>query len=219
MEFFDETGPIPLFWAYWLYGAFGGKIVRTNTLLNFAWQAISNSFFFKNTCLVSIFVLNHTSPIFLAKRTRWHEWGQMCPGAKFRPSHKTRFRFEFSYYIAPHIFCWPNGLYGAIGGKSAPERSFVHPKKHVFGWNFLIKPAPYLFSGPNWLYGASGGKIIPDESFAQFCLKSPLKFVFPKNTFSVWIFVQNRSSPIFLAKWNRCRDWGKKCPEAKFRPS
>ena len=57
------------------------------------------------------------------------------------------------------------------------------PKKHVFSWNFLMKPAPYIFSGPTWLYGASGGKIVPDENFAQFCLKSPLEFVFPKKRF------------------------------------
>jgi hypothetical protein len=63
--------------------------------------------------------------------------------------------------------------------------TFVHPKKHVFGRNFLMKPAPYLFSGTNWLYGGFGGKIVPDENFAQFCLKSPLEFVYPKNTFSV----------------------------------
>ena len=53
---------------------------------------------------------------------------------------KTRFRFEFLYWIAPHLFSWPNGLDGTIGGKSVPERSFIHPKKHVFGWNFLMKP-------------------------------------------------------------------------------
>ena len=80
---------------------------------------------------------------------------------------------------------WPNGLDGMIGGKSVPERSFVHPKKHVFGRNFLTKPTPYLFSEPNWLYGAFGGKIVPDENFNQFCLESPLEFVFPNNTFSV----------------------------------
>ena len=94
--------------------------------------------------------------------------------------HKKRFRFEFLYKVAPHQFSWPNGLDGTIGGKSVPERSFVHPKKHVFSWNFLMKPTPYLFSGPNWLYGASGGKIVLDENFGQFCLKSPLEFVFPK---------------------------------------
>ena len=97
-------------------------------------------------------------------------------------SQKTRFRFEFLYSIAPHLFSWPNGLDGTIGGKSVPEWTFVHPKKHVFGWNFLMKPAPYLFSGRNWLYGAFGGKIVPDENVSQFCLKSPLELVFPKKT-------------------------------------
>ena len=112
---------------------------------------------------------------------------------------KTRFQFEFLFKIAPHLFSWPNGIDGVIGGKSVPERSFVHPKKHVFGWNFLMKPAPYPVSGHNWLYGAFGGKIVSDENFAQFCLKSPIEFVFPKNTFSVWTFVLSRTSPIFLA--------------------
>ena len=107
---------------------------------------------------------------------------------------KTRFRFEFLYWIAPHLFSWPNGLDGTIVVKSDPERTFDHPKKHVFGWISLMKPVPYLFSGPNRLYGAFGGKIVPNEIFGQFCLKSPLKFVFSKNTFSVWIFVLNRST-------------------------
>ena len=73
-----------------------------------------------------------------------------------------------------------------------------------------MKPAPYLFSRPNWLYGAFGGKIVLDENFAQFCLKSPLKFVFPKNTFSILIFVLNRTSPIFLAKRTRWHVCGQK---------
>ena len=132
---------------------------------------------------------------------------------------KTRFRFAFLYQIAPHEFYGPNGLDGAIGGKSVTVRSFVLPKKHVFSWDFLTKPDPYHFSGPNWLYGAFGGKIVPDENIAQFCLKSPLKFVFPKNTFSVWIFVLNRTSPIFFAKRTRWHDWGQKCLGVKLRPS
>ena len=81
---------------------------------------------------------------------------------------------------------------------------------------FLMKPAPYLFSGPNWLYGAFGGKIVPDENFAQFYLKSPLEFVFPKNTFSVWIFVLDRTSPIFLAKRTRSHDWCKSVQDWSF---
>ena len=104
---------------------------------------------------------------------------------------KTRFWFQFLYEITPHLFSWPNGLDGTIGGKCVPERSFAHPKKHVFGWNFLMKPAAFLFFGPNWLYGAFGGKIIPVKNFAQFCLKCPIEFVFPNNTFLVWIFWPN----------------------------
>ena len=73
-----------------------------------------------------------------------------------------------------------------------------------------MKPAPYLFSRPNWPYGVFGGKIVPNENFAQFCLKSPLEYVFPKNTFSVWIFVLNHASPTFWAKRFRWRGWGQK---------
>ena len=126
---------------------------------------------------------------------------------------------KFLYTITPHLFYGPNGLYGTIVGKGVPQRSFFHPKKHVFGWNFLMKPAPFLFSGRNWLFGLFGGKIVPDENFSQFCLKCPIEFVFPKNMFSVWIFVLSRTSPIFLAKRTRWNDWGQKCPGAKFRPS
>ena len=132
---------------------------------------------------------------------------------------KTLFRFEFLYWIAPHLFSWPNRPDGTIGGKSGSERSFVHPKDHVFGWNLLMKSTKYLFSGSNWQYGTFGGKIVPNENFAQFFLKSPLEFVFPKNTFSFWIFVLNRTSPIFLAKRTIWHYWGQKCHGAKFRPS
>ena len=87
--------------------------------------------------------------------------------------------------LAPYLFSGPNWPYGAFAGKSVSERSFIHPKTAVFGRNFLTKTAPNQFPVPNRLYGAFGGKIVLDENFAQFCLKSPLEFVFPKNTFSV----------------------------------
>ena len=142
----------------WLNGTFGGKIVPDENFAQFCLKSPLEFVFPINMFSAWIFVLNRTSPILWAQRTRWRNWG-----------------------------------------KSAPERSFVYPKKHVFGRNFLTKPAPYLFSGPNWLYGTFGGKIVPDENFAQFYLKSPPEFVFPKITISVWIVVLNRTSPIFLA--------------------
>ena len=64
-----------------------------------------------------------------------------------------------------------------------------------------------------------GGKVVPVENFAQFCLKSPLEIVFPKNMFSVWIFVLNRTSPIVLVKRTTWHDWGQKCLGVKLRPS
>ena len=161
-----------------VYGAFGGKIVPDENIAQFCLKSPLEFVFPKNTFAVGIFILNRTSPIFMAKRTRWRDWG-----------------------------------------KSVSERSFVLPKKHVFGRDFWTKPAPYLFSGRNWLYDAFGGKIVPDENVAQFCLKSPFEFVFAKNTFSVSIFVLNRTSPIFLAKRTRWHDWGQKCPGVKLRPS
>jgi hypothetical protein len=57
--------------------------------------------------------------------------------------------------------------------------------KNTFSVGIFDETAPYLFSGPNWLYGEFGGKIVADENFTQFCLKSPLEFIFTKNTFSV----------------------------------
>ncbi len=82
-----------------------------------------------------------------------------------------------------------------------------------------MKPSPYLFSGPNWLYVGFGGKIVPDENFAQFCLKSPLEYVFPKNKFSVLTLLVTLTISIFLAKRTKWHDWGQKCPGVKFRPS
>ena len=162
----------------WLYCAFGGKIVPDENFALFCLESPLKFVFPKSRFSVWILGLSRTSPIFLAKRTRWHDWGQNCPRVKLR-----------------------------------------HPKKHVYGWNFLMKPAPYLFSGPNWLYGAFGGKMVPDENFSKFCLKSTLEFVFPKNTFSAWIFVLNRTSPIFVAKRTRWHDWGQKCLGVTLHPS
>ena len=167
------------------------------------WAKVSRSevsSILKNTFLVGIFWWNRPHASFLgligymvrsgAKLFRTKtllNFASKAPSNSF--FQKTRFRFEFLYKIAPHLFSSPNGLNATIVGKSVPQRSFVHPKK----------PAPYLFSWPNWLYGAFGGKIVLDENFAQFYLKSPPEFVFPKITISVWIVVLNRISPIFLA--------------------
>ena len=184
----------------------------------------------KNTFLFEIFWWKRPHTSFLGLIGYMVRSGQNCSGRKLcsiLPQKPPRICFSkmhvfgLNFCTKSHLtyFMGQTDLDGAIEDKSFLEQSFVHPKKHVFVRNFLTKPAPYYFSGPNWLYGAFGGKIVPDENIAQFCLKSPLEFVFPKNTFSVWIFELKRTSPIFLAKWTRCYDWGQKCPGVKLRPS
>ena len=81
---------------------------------------------------------------------------------------KTIFRFEFLYWIAPHLFSWPNGLDGAIEGKSVPKRSFDQPKKLIFGWNFLTKPVPYLFLGLIGYMLRSGAKLSRTKTLHNF---------------------------------------------------
>ncbi len=97
----------------------------------------------------------------------------------------------------------------------ALAKSFF-PKKR-FRSEFFYETASHLILGPNGLYGAFGGKIVPDENFTLLCLESPCEIVFLKTTFSVRIFLRNRTSPFFGAKQTIWRDYGPKCSRAKFR--
>ena len=54
----------------------------------------------------------------------------------------------------------PNRLYGAIGGKIVPEKSFVSPKKHVYGPNFFTKPTPNPQPMP-WSWHAWAAMTLP----------------------------------------------------------
>ena len=93
-------------WPNSLYGAFGGKIVPNEIFTQFCLKSPLKFVFPKNTFSVWIFVLNRTTPIFMAKRTWWHDWGQKWPGANFRPSKKTRFRMEFFDETGPIPLFW-----------------------------------------------------------------------------------------------------------------
>ena len=97
-----------------------------------------------------------------------------------------------------------------LGAKMVSERSFVHPKKHVFGRNFLNKPAHTSFLGLTGYMVRSGAKLFRTKTLLNFASKSLLKFLFPKNTFSVWIFVLNHTSPNLWAKRFRWRGCGQK---------
>ena len=110
-------------------------------------------------------------------------------------------------------------LFGTKTSRDFPMKALTKsffPKKR-FRSEFFYETAPHLILGPNGLYGAFGGKIVPDENFARFCLESPCEIVFLKTTFSVRIFLRNRTSPFFGAKQTIWRVCGPNCSGAKFR--
>ena len=200
----------------WLFGAFEGKIVPDENFAQFCLKSPLKLVFPKNTFSVWIFLQNRTSPVFLAKQTRWPDWGQKCPEAKFRPSKKTSFQFELFDENGPTPILWAKRTRLRDWRQKCLGTKFYPSQKSRFLSECFDENGPKPISGAKQ---AIWCVIVLDENFAQFCLKSPLEFVFPKNTFSVWIFVQNRTSPFFLAKRTRWHDWGQKCHGAKFRPS
>ena len=63
--------------------------------------------------------------MFLAKRTRWHDWGQKCLGVKFVHPKKHVFGWNFLMKPAPYLFSGPNWLYGGFGGKIVPDENIA----------------------------------------------------------------------------------------------
>ena len=173
-----------------------------------SWSEVS--FILKNTFSVGIFLWNRPHASFLgligylvrsgAKLFRTKTLLNFASKALSNSFCKKQvFGLNFSTKSHLTYFLGQTDWMARLGGKVSRSEVSSIQKNTVLDGIFLTKPVPYPFSTPNWLYGAFGGKIVPNENFAQFCLKSPLEFVFPKITFSVWIFVLNRTSPIFLA--------------------
>jgi hypothetical protein len=96
---------------------------------------------------------------------------------------KTRFRFEFLYKIAPHLFSWPNGLDGTIVGKSVTVWSFVHPKKHDFGWNFWWNRSHTSFLRLVGYMVGSGAKLFRTKTLLNFASKALSNSFFQKTRF------------------------------------
>jgi hypothetical protein len=157
------------------------------------------------------------SPIFGAKRTVWSVWGQNYFTRKLhfiwprKPPksffQKTRFLSELFYKSAPHKLSGLNGVYGAIGGKIVPERSFISLKKHVLGPNFFAKPSPHLFLGPNGLFGEFWGKTISHENFTSFGPVSH-RILFSKKHVFFLNFYTKAHLTNYRGKRTIWRDWG-----------
>ena len=103
----------------------GAKLFRTKTFPNFASKSPLEFVFPKNTYSVWIFVLNRTTPIFLVKRTRWHDWAQSVPEWSFVHPKKHVFDWNFLMKPAPYLVSGPNWLYRAFGGKIVLDENFA----------------------------------------------------------------------------------------------
>ena len=142
----------------WLYGAFGGKIIQDENFAQFSLKSPLEFVFPTNTLSVRIFVLNRTSPILWAKRTRWCDCGQKCPGAKFHPSQKSRFRSECFYETGPIPISGAKQAIRCVWGQNSSRRKHCSilpqkpsrirfSKKHVIGLNFCTKSHLTSFLG------------------------------------------------------------------------
>ena len=84
---------------------------------------------------------------------------------------KTRFRFEFLYKIAPHLFSWPNGIDSAIGGKSVQEQSSSIPK-NSFSIGIFWRNRPHTsFVGLILSMVRSGPKLFRMKTLLNFASK------------------------------------------------
>ena len=133
-----------------LYCAFGGKIVPDENFAQICHKSPLEFDFPKNMFSVWIFALNHTSPFFLAKRTRWHDWWQKCPGGQSHRSSKTRFRLEIFEETGPIPLFWAWLAIWCVRGQNCSGRKLClilpqkppricFPKKQIFGLNFSTK--------------------------------------------------------------------------------
>ena len=84
----------------------------------------------------------------------------------------TRFSVWILYKIAFHLFSSPNGIDGAIGGKSVPERSFIHPKKLVFGGIFWRNQPHTSFLGLIGVMVRSATKLFRTKTLLNFASKA-----------------------------------------------
>ena len=140
------------------------SILKTTFLVGIFWWNRPHTFF-----LVQIGYMVRSGAKLFRTKTLLNFPSKALSNSFFR---KTGFRFEFLFEIAPHLFSWPDGLDGTIGGKSVTEWSFILPKKYVFWRNFLMKPVSYHFFGPNCLYGAFVGKIVRTKTLLNFATKA-----------------------------------------------
>ena len=96
---------------------------------------------------------------------------------------KTRFRFEFLYNIAPHLFSWPNGLDGTIGAKvSRSEVSSILKTTFSVGIFWLNRPHTSFLVLIGYMV-RSGVKMFRTKTLLNFASKALSNSFFQKTRF------------------------------------
>ena len=119
-----------------------------------------------------------------------------CPKFFMKPRPLTYFRGQTDYlaYLGEKLF-W---------SKSSPDfaskasKSFFPQTSFRFEFFYETAPSP-IFGAKRTIWCVWGQNCSGRKTSLNFALKAP-KFVFPKNTFSIRIFLRNCTSRIFRAK-------------------
>ena len=148
----------------------------------------------KNTFLVGIFWRNRPHTTFLgligymvhsvAKFFRTKTLLNLASKALSKSFFQNiRFRFEFLYKIAPHLFSWPNGIDRAIGAKSVSEQSSSIPK-NSFSIGIFWRNRPHTsFLGLILSMVRSGPKLFRMKTLLNFASKPLSNSFFQKTRF------------------------------------
>ena len=113
---------------------------------------------FNSACVFS------SSPILLAKRTRWHDWGKCVSERSFVHPKKHVFGWNFLMKPAPFLFFGPNWLYGAFGDKIVPVKNFAQfwlkcPIEFIFPNDTFLVEIFWLNRPHNSFLGLIGYKV------------------------------------------------------------
>ena len=153
------------------------SILKTTFLVGIFWWNRPNTFF-----LGLIGNMAHSGVKFFRTKTLLNFSSIAFSNSFFQ---KTRLRFEFLYWIAPHQFSWQNGLDGTIGGKSVTERSFVHPKNHVLVGIFWWNRPNISFLGLIGNMARTGVKLFRTKTLLNFSSKALSNSFFQKTRFQI----------------------------------
>ena len=113
---------------------------------------------------------------------------------------KTRFRFEFLYKIARHLFSWPNGLDGFLIGAKVSRSEVSSILKTTFSVGIFWWNRPHTsFLGLIGYMVCSGAKLSRTKTLLIFTSKALSNSFFQKTRFRLECFDESGPIPLFWA--------------------